>query len=335
MLELRTSLLVCLGLVACSKAGDRGRPAAEHSPYGELEVARAEEVPVPIDTSPRHRSTPPLAPARKSLPTRSLPTRPAQPEPTPTDDSADRPLAGGTVLSEDTVDGSGTSGYEAEPIEPAPDSAHPTGKDTATVPGDTVASPTAPPASEPPPTGSVGVMVPAGTVLHAALEDSIHSRLDLPGRVVTATVMQNVTGPDGRTLIPAGAPVQLTVTQVKPGRGKRRGLLEIRPDSITVAGEVRKLEATLQPVPYELRGRGVTGEEAAKVGVGAAGGAVEGRVLGGDTKGAVIGGVVGAAGGAVVASETAAKDVVVKARTPVALVLNAPVAVPPSAPLSP
>jgi hypothetical protein len=172
------------------------------------------------------------------------------------------------------------------------------------------------------------VTVPAGTVIHAALEDSIHSRLDVSGRIVAAKVMQNVAGPHGRTLIPAGAPVQLTVTQVKPGRGDRKGMLEIRPDSITVAGEARKLEATLQPVPYELRGRGVTGEEAAKVGVGAAGGAVVGRVLGGNTRGAVIGGVVGAAGGAVVASETAAKDVVVKARTPLALVLTAPMTVP-------
>jgi hypothetical protein len=178
-------------------------------------------------------------------------------------------------------------------------------------------------------------MVPAGTVIHAALDDSIHSRLDVAGRVVTAKVMENVTGADGRTLIPAGAPVQLTVTQVKPGRGNRKGVLEIRPDSITVGGETRKVEATLQPVPYELRGRGVTGEEAAKVGVGAAGGAVVGRVLGGNTKGAVIGGVVGAAGGAVVASKTAMKDVVVRARTPVALVLKAPVAVPPPTPLSP
>jgi hypothetical protein len=51
-------------------------------------------------------------------------------------------------------------------------------------------------------------------------------------------------------------------------------------------------------------------------------------VLGGNSKGAVIGGVVGAAGGAVVASQTAAKDVVVKARTPVALVLTTPIVLP-------
>jgi hypothetical protein len=100
-------------------------------------------------------------------------------------------------------------------------------------------------------------------------------------------------------LVPAGSPVRLTVTQVKSGRGGRKGVLEMRTDSITIDGRPRKLEASIQAVPHELRGRGVTGEEAAKVGV-------------------------GAAGGAVVASETAAKDVVVKARTPVELVLTAP-----------
>lgn len=164
----------------------------------------------------------------------------------------------------------------------------------------------------------------AGTVIHATLEDSIHSRIDVSGKEVHGRVMQNVTGSDGEVLIAAGSPVRFTVTQVRPGRGGRKGVLEMRTDSITIQGRPRKLEAALRPVPHELRGRGVTGEEAAKVGVGAAGGAVVGRVITGDAKGAVIGGVVGAAGGAVVASETAQKDVVVKARTSVELVLTAP-----------
>jgi hypothetical protein len=120
--------------------------------------------------------------------------------------------------------------------------------------------------------------------------------------------------------------VRLTVTQVKSGRGGRKGVIEIRTDSVTIEGRPRRLEADIRAIPHELQGRGVTGEDAAKVGVGAAGGAVLGRVITGDTEGAVIGGVVGAAGGAVVASETAARDVVVKARTPVELVLTAPLA---------
>jgi uncharacterized membrane protein len=91
-----------------------------------------------------------------------------------------------------------------------------------------------------------------------------------------------------------------------------------------VGGGIQKISANVQPVPHELRGRGVTAGDAAKVGVGAAGGAVLGKVIGKDTKGAVIGGVIGAAGGAVVASQTATRDVVVKAKTPVVLVLTQP-----------
>ena len=170
---------------------------------------------------------------------------------------------------------------------------------------------------------AAGVLA-AGSVIHATLQDSIHSRIDIGGKEVQGQVMENVTGSDGGVLIPAGSEVRFTVTQVKPGRGGGKGVLEIRVDSITIQGRARKIDATIRGVPYELRGRGVTGEEAAKVGVGAAGGAVLGKVITGKTKGAVIGGVVGAAGGAVVASETAKKDVVVKANTPVELVLTAP-----------
>jgi outer membrane protein with glycine zipper len=75
-------------------------------------------------------------------------------------------------------------------------------------------------------------------------------------------------------------------------------------------------------VSHELRGRGVTGSEVAKVGVGTVVGAVAGRVITGKKKGAMVGGVVGAAGGAVVAAETANQDVVVPAGSPVVVVLT-------------
>jgi hypothetical protein len=164
-------------------------------------------------------------------------------------------------------------------------------------------------------------------VIHVSLQDSINSRRETFGKQISGKVMQNVTAPNGEVLVRAGTPVSLTVTRLAPGRGNGKGDLEIRPDSISINGRSRKLDARIGSVPYELRGRGVTGSEAAKVGVGAAGGAVVGRVIAGKTKGAVIGGVIGAAGGAAVASQTAAKDVVVAARTPVEVVLSAPLVI--------
>jgi uncharacterized membrane protein len=99
-------------------------------------------------------------------------------------------------------------------------------------------------------------------------------------------------------------------------------------DSIALNGRLATLKAETRTVPRELRGRGVTGEDAAKVGGGAAAGAVIGGVVG-KTKGAVIGGVAGAAAGAVIATQTKTRDVVVKAKTPVVFVLTAPLVVAP------
>jgi hypothetical protein len=168
-----------------------------------------------------------------------------------------------------------------------------------------------------------------GTEIHAALDDSISSRSDTVGETVSAHVMENVTGPNGRTLVPAGTPVRFTVTGLAPAKSKSsQGRLALRADGLALSGQLRQVKANVKPVPHELRGRGVTGSEAAKVGVGTAGGAVLGRVLGGNTKGAVIGGVAGAAAGAVVASQTATRDVIVKAKTPVILVLTEPLVTP-------
>jgi hypothetical protein len=171
--------------------------------------------------------------------------------------------------------------------------------------------------------------LPIGTEIHAALDDSITSQRDTVGQQVSGHVMENVVGPGGQTLIAAGTPVQFTITRIRPSRSKNsQGRLALQADGITLNGRLQPVQANMQPVPRELRGRGVTGSDAAKVGGGAAAGAVVGRVVGGNTKGAVIGGVAGAAAGAVVANQTATRDVVVKAKTPLVLVLTAPLLAP-------
>jgi hypothetical protein len=184
-----------------------------------------------------------------------------------------------------------------------------------------------PAASTAPPLPSAGTRtLPTGTEIHAALDDSISSRRDSAGKAITAEVMQAVSDPGGTVVIPAGARVRLTVTRLAPAgsRSAADGQLALRVDEITIGDSVVPVKARLGQIPHRLEGRGVTGSEAAKVGAGAAAGAVAGRVLGGDAKGAVIGGVVGAAGGAAVATQTAKRDVVVAARTPVSFVLAAP-----------
>jgi hypothetical protein len=221
---------------------------------------------------------------------------------------------------------------EVDTAAPAPVTRAARPADTASTPpaDTTVASPPAAPA---PPARSARELaartLPVGTEIHAQLDDSITSRRDTVGQIVDAHVMQNVRGPDGRTLIPAGAQVRFSITRIRPSRSKSsQGRLGLRVDSIALNGQLETVKAETKPVPRELRGRGVTAGDAGKVAGGAAAGAVLGRVVGGNTSGAVIGGVAGAAAGAVVATQTKTRDVVVKAKTPVVFVLTAPLVAP-------
>ena len=311
----------------CSDTRDRRTPVADNL-IRPLEVAR-------VDT------TQPLSPAEHATkspePTAMpKPRKAKRPSPKPAPPAASMPAV-------DTIADSSRTATPDSNVTPARDSAPPLPSvpdtvadripDTASTAdtGFSVARDTAPASLEPAQAGTaVGARtLPIGTEIHAALDDSINSRTDTAGRVVTAVVMENVTGSDGKTLIAAGAPVRFTVTRLSAAKSKSaQGRLALRVDGIGIGGQLQRVSADVQPVPHELRGRGVTAGDAAKVGVGAAGGAVLGKVIGKNTRGAVIGGVIGAAGGAVVASQTASRDVVVKARTPVTFVLTEPLVAP-------
>ena len=158
------------------------------------------------------------------------------------------------------------------------------------------------------------------------LQDSLSSRRNTAGQRLDAEVIGDVRPPGGQTLVPSGSHLWLTVKRLAPARSRsaKDGELELTVDSITAGGKVLPVQATVQPVPHELVGRGVTAGEAEKVAAGAAVGAAAGRGIGGNTKGAGVGGVVGAAGGTAVAVQTASRDVVVKAGTQLVLVLTTP-----------
>jgi hypothetical protein len=164
----------------------------------------------------------------------------------------------------------------------------------------------------------------AGTLIEAAISDSINSRHDKAGKTVTAAVARDVKDRAGRVVIPAGSVVTLTVTELAPAKSKSAadGKLALQATSVNVKGRIYALDADVDPVAHELKGRGVTAGEVEKVGVGTAIGAIGGRIIGGSTKGAVIGGVVGAGAGTAVAVQTASRDVIVRPGTPVKITLR-------------
>jgi hypothetical protein len=158
--------------------------------------------------------------------------------------------------------------------------------------------------------------------------DTITSRTAKVGDAFTATVQSDVRDAAGRVAIPAGSTVHGTVQDVKPAPNPdATGTMVLAVSSVTVRGQSYALEASIDSVATVMKGRGVTGGDAAKVGVGAAAGAVLGRIVGKDGKGAVIGGVVGAAAGAAVAAGTKDRDIVVPAGARLVITLTRAVTV--------
>jgi hypothetical protein len=173
-----------------------------------------------------------------------------------------------------------------------------------------------PPAARPPapPPRPATRTLSAGTKFDLAANDTISSRTSKAGETFTAHVVEAVKNAAGQVVIPAGAVVNGTITEVKPAPNPRTpGTLTLSVTSITVGGKTYHIDAAVDSIETTHKGRGVTTGDAAKVGAGAAAGAILGRVIGGNSKGTVIGGVVGAAAGAGVASTTKDSDIVLPA----------------------
>ena len=169
-----------------------------------------------------------------------------------------------------------------------------------------------------------GRSLASGTRVDATIQDALSSRTNKAGETLRATVSGDVRDARGDVVIPAGSTVTLTIEQLEPGSDQVRpeGRLSLVVSSVTVNDQTYPVTATLEPVPHLLQGRGVTTDEAARVGAGTAIGALAGQVIGKNTKSTVIGGAIGAVAGTAVAVRYAYRDVVVSAGTPIVFTLT-------------
>jgi hypothetical protein len=194
--------------------------------------------------------------------------------------------------------------------------------------------PTTPPATPPPATRPqpepAPQSLPVGTVFALAAQDSISNRTNIVGDPVRAVSAQDVVDARGRVVIPAGAEFEGVITAIKEAENPGdAGTLAIAFNQVRFGGKTYAIDAMSDSLATERQGRGITGGDAAKVGVGAAAGAVLGGLITKDTKGAVVGGVVGAAAGAGVAGATKDADILLPAGALVRIVLNSPMVLEP------
>lgn len=171
--------------------------------------------------------------------------------------------------------------------------------------------------------GADAVVVPAGTAIHVRLNHSLATNQNESGETFAATLASPVTV-NGKTVIPAGAPVKGTVVDSRAsGRLKGHAYMTLALDTVEVRGEDYDLHtSTVGRQSGDHKKRNI-----ALIGGGGGGGLLIGALAGGG-KGALIGGPVGAGAGLAVAAITGKKQVNIPAESAMTFRLTRPLTIP-------
>jgi hypothetical protein len=169
--------------------------------------------------------------------------------------------------------------------------------------------------------------IAAGTPLNLSSSSRVCTNTNHVGDRVTAAVSNAVSGSNGAT-IPAGATATLEITSLQRSENMNGQIqMGFRVVSVAFGGHTYPLDATVNSAQVDRVRNEPTSKDVQKVGIGAAAGAVLGRIFGGSTKSTVIGGAVGAAAGAGTAVATANYEGCVAQGGQIAVSLNSPVQV--------
>ena len=168
----------------------------------------------------------------------------------------------------------------------------------------------------------------AGTEIVLTALDTITSGHNEIGDSVRARSSHPLESEDGAVLVPAGAEFLGVIADIAPAETPGgEGRMSLMFTRVLLDGVSYEIEARLDSIGTRMKGRGVTAGDAAKVGAGAAVGALAGRVLGGNRRGTAIGAIAGAAAGVGIAAATRDVDIILDAGAPIRLVLTAPLVV--------
>ena len=140
----------------------------------------------------------------------------------------------------------------------------------------------------------------SGATIEAITERGISSRTDKAGGTFTASVSKPVKDREGLVVIPAGSTLHLTIVELQPADDKRAadGRITVALSAVTVGGRRFPVSGDVTSMAHVLKGQGVGTAEVGKT-----------------------------AAGAVVAIETANRDVAVAAGTPITVTLQGQVTI--------
>jgi hypothetical protein len=168
------------------------------------------------------------------------------------------------------------------------------------------------------------VTIPAGTSLPVVLDTAVGSATSRAEEPVSAHLSRAVTI-DGQTVLGEGSRISGVVTDAtRSAKVKGRAHVAMRFDSLTPKGDDQRYEISTSGIGRTAPG--TKKEDALKIGVPAAGGAVIGAIVGGK-KGAAIGTAVGGGGGTAVVMSTRGKEVSLPRGAALTLKLTEPLTV--------
>ena len=148
------------------------------------------------------------------------------------------------------------------------------------------------------------VTLPAGTLMRLRLENAVGSDISSVESPVRARLVSPIVV-DGRNVVPAGSAVTGFVTQaVRSGKVQGRARLGLRFSTLLDGDERYRINTRT----WSRTAPGTKKNDALKIGVPAAGGAIVGGLVGGK-KGAAIGAAAGGGGGTAVVLSTRGKEV--------------------------
>jgi hypothetical protein len=164
------------------------------------------------------------------------------------------------------------------------------------------------------------ITVPAGTTVSVRMDSSVGSDTSRVEDAVRGTVTRGV-NVGGANVIPPGSQVIGSVTSaVRPGKVKGRSYVAMRFHTLVAHDD----KYSIRTGAVARRGRATKKQDAAKIGIPAAGGAVIGGIVGGK-KGAAIGGAAGGGAGTAVVLSTRGEDVHIARGSVVTVRLTEPV----------
>lgn len=160
-------------------------------------------------------------------------------------------------------------------------------------------APTPPPADpEPEPEPEPRLVIPAESSLLFVMDERISTEDNEEGDQFTLSLAQDLVDPNGALLLPAGTQAVGVITEAAESPSSDEpAVLRFTVESVVYMDQLVPLSGQVVETRIEGDERTSATGTAARIGGGAAAGAIIGRVVGGGTREAVAGAVVGAAAG--------------------------------------